>query len=84
MRKGIHPEYVETKVKCGCGHTFTTRSTQAVIKIEICSSCHPFFTGQQKFVDAMGRVQRFQTKFGGDYFKDSDKKSKKGSVKVRR
>ncbi len=81
MKKDIHPDYVEATVKCGCGHTFTTRSTQADIHVEICSSCHPFFTGQQKFIDTMGRVQRFQTKFGGNYF--DQKKPKAASRKAR-
>ena len=76
MRKDIHPEYVTCQVKCGCGHTFETRSTVAQINVEICSNCHPFFTGQQKFVDTAGRVERFQKKFGGDYFKRPDKKAK--------
>lgn len=82
MKKDIHPEYVDATIKCGCGATFQTRSTRADIRVEICSSCHPFFTGQQKFVDTMGRVQRFQTKFGGEYFKDAGKK-KTGSIKKR-
>ncbi len=82
MKKDIHPEYVDATIKCGCGSAFETRSTRPLIKVEICSSCHPFFTGQQKFVDTMGRVQRFQTKFGGQYFKDPSEK-KPGSVKKR-
>ena len=64
MKKGIHPEYVETKVSCACGNTFQTRSTQGAINVEICSSCHPFFTGKQKFIDSEGRVERFQRKYG--------------------
>lgn len=74
MKKDIHPEYVEALVKCGCGSTFKTRSTKKEILVEICSSCHPFFTGQQKFVDTLGRVQRFQNKFQGEYFKAGEKK----------
>jgi large subunit ribosomal protein L31 len=69
MRKGIHPEYVECTVTCGCGNTFKTRSTKPKINVEICSACHPFFTGTQKFVDTAGRVEKFQKKFGGEYFK---------------
>ncbi|MCH7526949.1 MAG: 50S ribosomal protein L31 [Planctomycetes bacterium] len=75
MKSKIHPKYVDAVVKCGCGHSFTTRSTKADIHIEICSNCHPFFTGQQKFVDTLGRVQRFQQKFGGEYFKQAAKKA---------
>lgn len=76
MKKGIHPEYVTCLVKCGCGHSFETRSTVPQINVEICSNCHPFFTGQQKFVDTAGRVERFQKKFGGEYFKRPEKKDK--------
>ena len=77
MKKDIHPKYMACKVKCGCGHTFETRSTVPQLNVEICSSCHPFFTGQQKFVDTAGRVERFQKKFGeGDYFKHARKKDK--------
>lgn len=65
MRTGIHPEYVETKVHCSCGNTFITRSTKPELHIELCNKCHPFYTGQQKFVDTGGRVQRFSDKFGG-------------------
>lgn len=64
MKQGIHPEYVECVVKCSCGNTFTTRSTKPELKIDICNACHPFYTGQQKFVDTGGRVQRFADKFG--------------------
>lgn len=64
MRTGIHPDYVETKVTCSCGETFTTRSTKADLHVELCSKCHPFYTGTQKLVDSGGRVQRFADKFG--------------------
>lgn len=74
MKKDIHPKYVKAVVKCGCGTTWETRSTISVIKVEICSSCHPFFTGTQKLVDALGRVDRFQKKFGDEYFKQPVKK----------
>ncbi len=76
MKKKIHPEYVPCVVKCGCGHSFETRSTAKQINVEICSACHPFFTGQQKFVDTAGRVERFQKKFGGEYFKKPKDKAK--------
>ena len=64
MRKGIHPQYVECTVVCSCGNTFTTRATKPKLHIELCNECHPFYTGQQKFVDTGGRVQRFADKFG--------------------
>ena len=63
MKKGIHPVYKESVVKCGCGETFTTRSTKEKILIEICSKCHPFYTGKQKFVDTAGMVEKFQKKY---------------------
>lgn len=74
MKKKIHPEYVECTVTCACGNSFTTRSTKPRIALDICSCCHPFFTGTQKFVDTAGRVERFQKKFGGKYFQDKYKK----------
>ncbi len=64
MRSGIHPDYVECKVTCSCGETFQTRSTKPDLHVELCSKCHPFFTGTQKLVDSGGRVQRFADKFG--------------------
>ena len=64
MKKGIHPDYVECSVSCACGNSFTTSSTRATVSVEICSACHPFYTGKQKFVDTEGRVQRFQKKYG--------------------
>ena len=63
MKKGIHPEYKSITVTCACGNSFETRSTADKISVEICSSCHPFFTGRQKFVDSEGRVERFQKKY---------------------
>lgn len=64
MKTDIHPEYMETKVTCSCGETFTTNSTLPEIKVEICSVCHPFYTGKQRLVDVGGRVERFNKKFG--------------------
>jgi len=64
MKEGIHPKYVETKVTCGCGNTFLTRSTKAELKVDICNACHPFYTGKLKYVDTAGRIERFKTKFG--------------------
>ncbi len=60
MKAGIHPEYVESQVRCTCGNAFTTRSTKAALNVEICSNCHPFYTGRQKLVDTGGRVERFR------------------------
>ncbi len=64
MKTGIHPDYVAAKVVCSCGNSFETRSTAGDIHVEICSSCHPFFTGKQKIVDTEGRVERFYKKYG--------------------
>ena len=66
MKKEIHPKYVECKVACGCGNSWMTRSTVATLSVEVCSNCHPFFTGQQKFIDTAGRVERFQKKYAWD------------------
>lgn len=60
MKKEIHPEYFDCTVTCSCGNTFKTRSTKKELKVEICSSCHPFYTGRQKLVDSGGRVERFK------------------------
>jgi large subunit ribosomal protein L31 len=64
MKANIHPKYVEVTVSCACGETFKTRSTKGDIRLEICSKCHPFFTGKQKLIDTAGRVERFQRKYG--------------------
>ena len=76
MKKKIHPKYVNCVVSCGCGNTFETRSTIPEMRLEICSNCHPFFTGQQKFIDAAGRVEKFTKKYGGNYFIKGKKKAK--------
>ena len=60
MKADIHPKYVECSVRCSCGNTFTTRSTIPELRVELCSECHPFYTGKQKLVDTGGRVERFQ------------------------
>jgi large subunit ribosomal protein L31 len=60
MKSGIHPDYKETTVTCGCGNKFVTRSTRKNITVEICSACHPFFTGKMKYLDTTGRVEKFQ------------------------
>jgi large subunit ribosomal protein L31 len=75
MKEGIHPEYKTAVVTCACGNTFSTRSTLESIHVEICSACHPFFTGRQKLVDTAGRVERFRRKYG------EGKKGKAGKTK---
>jgi len=64
LKAGIHPKYYETKIRCACGNVIETRSTVKDISVEICSNCHPFFTGKQKLVDTAGRVERFRRKYG--------------------
>ena len=63
MRAKIHPNYVESTVICACGHTWKTRSTQATVHLDICSHCHPYFTGEQRIVDTAGRVERFRKRY---------------------
>ncbi len=63
MKETIHPQYQEVQVVCACGHTFRTRSTAKALHVDICSSCHPFYTGQQKIVDTAGRIERFRKKY---------------------
>jgi large subunit ribosomal protein L31 len=64
MKADIHPEYIETSVKCSCGNTFTTRSTKSDLRVELCSECHPFYTGKQKLVDSGGRIEKFERRYG--------------------
>ncbi|MDP3177113.1 MAG: 50S ribosomal protein L31 [Spirochaetaceae bacterium] len=64
MKNGIHPTYEMTTIKCACGNVIETRSTVKNIQVEICSACHPFFTGKQKLVDTAGRIERFNKKYG--------------------
>ena len=66
MKEGIHPEYKEPTVKCACGAEYKTRSTKENIRVDICSKCHPFFTGKQKLVDTCGRVDRFKKRYNLD------------------
>jgi large subunit ribosomal protein L31 len=76
MKEGIHPNYGMATVVCACGMTFQTRSTKSMIRLDICSNCHPFFSGKQKFVDTAGRVERFQKRFaktGGETVKKQAK-----------
>ena len=71
MQKDIHPDYMDTEVSCGCGNTFTTRSTVEKLVVEICSACHPFYTGTMKYVDSAGRVEKFQKKYNWGKMKDT-------------
>ncbi len=66
MKEGIHPKYAETAIKCVCGNVINTRSTRKDIRVEICSKCHPFYTGKHKLVDTTGRVDRFKKRFNMD------------------
>ena len=75
MKEGIHPKYVESTVTCVCGYTFKTMSTKPVIRLEICSNCHPFFTGKQKLADSGGRIEKFKKKF--EDVKVTDRKREK-------
>jgi large subunit ribosomal protein L31 len=74
MKDGIHPEYFETQVSCGCGNKFTTRSTRKELKVDICNVCHPFYTGKLKFVDTAGRIEKFKTKFAAAGYASLKKK----------
>ena len=82
MQPNIQPEYVECTVRCSCGNTFKTRSTKSEIVVELCNECHPFFTGQQKFVDTGGRVQRFADKFGGAAARVKEQEAAKKAAKA--
>jgi large subunit ribosomal protein L31 len=75
MKTGIHPDYVECQVHCSCGNEFTTRSTVPSLRVELCSECHPFFTGKQKLVDTGGRVERFNRRLA----KSTPAKGSKGA-----
>jgi large subunit ribosomal protein L31 len=63
MKKGIHPKYTNAVVHCACGNTFTTRSTEKELAVDVCSSCHPFYTGKQRYMDSQGRIDRFRRKY---------------------
>ncbi|MCG8450502.1 MAG: 50S ribosomal protein L31 [Pirellulales bacterium] len=80
MQADIHPEYVDTKVTCGCGNSFVTRSTRKELKVDICNACHPFYTGKLKFVDTAGRIEKFKNKFASAGYA-SLKKGKKAAEK---
>ncbi len=78
MKKGIHPKYYEEAVvTCACGNTFTVGSTKKEIRVEICSKCHPFFTGEMKFIDTEGRIEKFMKKYADFYKKLEQEKTKK-------
>ena len=78
MKQGIHPDYQDINIRCACGNEFQTRSTRSDdMSVDICSACHPFYTGKQKFVDSAGRVEKFQRKFGGNYFSRGKKSDTK-------
>lgn len=81
MKKDIHPEYFDTTVKCGCGNTFTTRSTRPELTLDICNACHPFYTGKLKFVDTAGRIEKFKSKFAEGNYASLAKKKKKVTKK---
>jgi large subunit ribosomal protein L31 len=66
MREGIHPDYPPATVTCACGNNFVTRSTRGDFQVDVCSNCHPFYTGTQKLIDAAGRVDRFRKRYGGE------------------
>ena len=78
MKKDFHPKYETITVHCVCGENFETRSTQAAIRVEICSKCHPFFTGKQKLIDSAGRVERFKKRYAGNK-KTDDKQTSSGA-----
>ena len=84
MKEGIHPRYVDCSVTCGCGNTFMTRATVPTLNVEICSNCHPFYTGKQKFVDAAGRVEKFQSRHAWSKEAMDKVLTKKKTVKAKR
>jgi len=83
MKDGIHPPYVTTVVTCSCGNTFKTRSTRKELKVDICSACHPFFTGKLKYVDTAGRIEKFQSKFAAGTYTSIQKPASKVAKKRR-
>jgi large subunit ribosomal protein L31 len=77
MQEGIHPNYFETTVTCGCGNTFKTRSTRKELKVDICNACHPFYTGKLKYIDTAGRIEKFQNKFAAGSYASLQQAGKK-------
>ena len=82
MKKDIHPDYHEVTVVCACGNTFQTRSTKEDLRLEVCSQCHPFFTGKERFIDSAGRVERFQRKYER-FYEDQEKAAAEANYKKR-
>jgi large subunit ribosomal protein L31 len=76
MKDGIHPNYIETVVTCSCGNSFKTRSTRKELKVDICSACHPFFTGKLKYINTAGRIEKFQSKFAAGTYTSIQKPAK--------
>jgi large subunit ribosomal protein L31 len=76
MKDGIHPNYQDTTVTCGCGNSFSTRSVRDELKVDICNECHPFYTGKLKFVDTAGRIEKFKTKFAAGTYASLQKPKK--------
>ena len=77
MKEGIHPDYPPATVSCACGNTFVTRSTRGDFQVDVCSNCHPFYTGTQKLIDAAGRVDRFRKRYEQQQTQQAQKKSEK-------
>ena len=83
MREGIHPDYPPATVACACGNTFVTRSTRGDFQVDVCSNCHPFYTGTQKLIDAAGRVDRFRKRYGdGTAAAKAEKKAPKAKAEA--
>ena len=83
MKEGIHPDYVDTKVTCGCGSTFSTRSTRKELRVDICNVCHPFYTGKLKYIDTTGRIEKFQSKFAEGTYASLSRGGKKSKAKAK-
>jgi large subunit ribosomal protein L31 len=79
MKKDVHPRYITTNVKCGCGNSFTTRSTVPELKVDICNACHPFYTGKLKFIDTAGRIEKFKNKFAATGYASVNRSKKKAA-----
>lgn len=79
MKQGIHPKYMVTQVTCGCGNKFETRSTKKELRVDICNACHPFFTGKLKYIDAAGRIEKFQSKFAAGEYASLKRPAKKAA-----
>ncbi|HUE70650.1 MAG TPA: 50S ribosomal protein L31 [Pirellulaceae bacterium] len=82
MKEKIHPQYMNTEVSCSCGNKFTTRSTKKELKVDICSNCHPFYTGTMKYIDTAGRIEKFQSKFAAGTYNSVQKPASKTKRKV--